>query len=219
MTVLMSRKLKYFIVSFETRCINLAAEKLCVTRSPLTRVLYELEGMMGDKLFNRRYNQLEPTELACSLYEELKPTYDLLCGVENKFNSSNRMSALELLCDLSVPYVLYQHILIKLKTLHPGIVCRRVFVSNDEIKSLSLNPQTILLSFRKIDMPEGFTLQSEGDDSVFLLAPGHLSEEEMKDFDTMKDIILYIRKDILSSETKGFVTNALKHFLPYVKIQ
>jgi len=56
MALLMSKKLKYFIVCFETRCINHAADQLCVTRSPLTRVMYELEEKAGGKLFVRKYN-------------------------------------------------------------------------------------------------------------------------------------------------------------------
>ncbi|AKE95331.1 LysR family transcriptional regulator [Cronobacter sakazakii] len=77
MNLLISKKLKYFIVCFEAKCINSAAEQLCVTRSPLARVIYEMEEKMGGKLFIRKYNYLEPTELAITLYEKIKPVYDL----------------------------------------------------------------------------------------------------------------------------------------------
>ncbi|CCK10726.1 hypothetical protein BN126_875 [Cronobacter sakazakii 680] len=36
-----------------------------------------MEEKMGGKLFIRKYNYLEPTELAITLYEKIKPVYDL----------------------------------------------------------------------------------------------------------------------------------------------
>ncbi|MDT3651170.1 LysR family transcriptional regulator [Cronobacter sakazakii] len=115
MNLLISKKLKYFIVCFEAKCINSAAEQLCVTRSPLARVIYEMEEKMGGKLFIRKYNYLEPTELAITLYEKIKPVYDLLYSIENDFSISAKCSRFELLCDISVPLVIYQHILSWLK--------------------------------------------------------------------------------------------------------
>lgn len=219
MTLLMSKKLKYFIICFETRCVNQAAEQLYITRSPLARVLYELEDKLGGKLFVRKYNLLEPTELASSLYEKIKPVYNVLCAIENEFNVSTRTSGAELLCDISVPHVIYQYLCTRLKMLEHPITCRRVFVSHDEIQSMTTNPEIILFSFRKISISEEFDFQKFSDESVYLLLPEHISEQDMTDFRIMRDIRLYIRKHDFSSEVKGMISSATKDSIPHINIR
>lgn len=218
MTLLMSKKLKYFIASYETQCINNAAELLCITRSPLIRVLCELEDRSGEKLFTRKYNQLKPTERAHLLYKKIKPVYDLLCGIENEFMVSGRTVGFELLCDFSVPYVIYQHICSKLRNLPQSVSCRRVCVSTVEIQTLTANPETALLSYRKLSMPKYFTCYGQKEESLFLLLPDHLDESDISNFAKMENIKLFIRKDTLSSEVKGFISRAVMNFIPNVNI-
>lgn len=219
MALLMSKKLKYFIVAFETRCINSAAEQLCVTRSPLTRVLYELEEKAGGELFIRKYNQLQPTNLALSLYQKIKPVYDLLCGIEMEFMLSPHTSKIELLCDFSVPYVVYQHLCSKLKNASQSIICRRVIVSNSEMQSLVANPSIVLFSFRKIPVPDIFTYREFKKESLCLILSENISDEDISNFEIMKNIVVYIKKDIVSTEVKGVVFSALKKLIPYTSIK
>ncbi|MGN7790361.1 LysR family transcriptional regulator [Enterobacter sp. 22452] len=219
MSLLMSKKLKYFIVAYETQCINSAAEQLCVTRSPLARALYELEDKAGGKLFTRKYNQLYPTNLALLLYQKTKPIYDLLCGIENEFMISPYISKIELLCDFSVPYIVYQHLCSKLKNISPLIECRRVIVSNCEMQSLISNPMVVLFSFRKITVPDNFTCHEFKSESLCLILPENISNADILDFEIMKDITLYIKKDLISAEVKGFVFSVVKKFMPYTNIK
>lgn len=199
--------------------MNQAAERLYITRSPLSRVLYELEDKLGGKLFIRKYNVLEPTELAIALYEKIKPVYDILCAIENEFNLSTRGSRSELLCDISVPHVIYQYLSIRLKMLEHPVTCRRVFVSHKEIQSMSSNPETILFSFRKINTPDYFTFHSFTEEYVCLLIPEHISERDMTDFDIMKDIWLFIRKHDFSSEIKGMISSSMQHTILHISIR
>ena len=219
MSLLMSRKLKYFIIAFETQCINNAAEQLCVTRSPLARVIYELEGKAGGKLFIRKYNQLHPTNLAVSLYQKIKPVYDLLCGNENEFMILPHTSRVELICDFSVPHVVYQHLCSKIKNISPLAECRRMIISNSEIQSLISNPMILLFSFRKLPIPESVIYHELKKESLCLILPEEISNEDISNFEIMKDIVLYIKKDLLSTEIKGFIFSAVKKILPYTSIR
>jgi DNA-binding transcriptional LysR family regulator len=218
MTLLMSKKLKYFIVSYETCCINQAAEQLCVTRSPLTRVLYELEDKTGGKLFHRRYNQLEPTELALELYEKTKPVYDQLCGIENEFILSGKKS-LELLCDISVPHIISQHLFFKLKNMVPLVSCRRVSASGSEIQSLLANPEITLFSYRKINTPDNINFHRVREETFLLLLPESLSDEDLMNIEVMNGVKLYIKKESYAAEVKGLISRAVRNVTPYVNIK
>ena len=219
MALLMSKKLKYFIVCFETRCINHAADQLCVTRSPLTRVMYELEEKAGGKLFVRKYNHLEPTELAFNLYEKIKPVYDLLCAIESEFGISANLTRFELLCDISVPFVIYQHISSLLSKSNCSISCRRVSVSCNEIQSLKTNPDVGIISFREIALTENFVFHKVSEEVLFLLMPEGIHEKSLKDFESIKDIKLLIRKDVFSPELKGIIAKSIRDFAPYIDIR
>ena len=214
----MSKKLKYFVTAFEAKCINNAADLLYITRSPLIRVLCELEEKTGERLFIRKYNQLNPTDRAQALYEKIKPIYDLLQCIENEFMNGGRTSGFELLCDFSVPYVIYQHICFRLKELPQAVSCRRVCVSSSEIQSLTANPDIALYSFRKLHMPEYLICHGYREESLFLLLPESILESDLKDFNKMKNMKLYIRKDTLSVEMKGYISKALMDFIPNVEI-
>ncbi|NDO82769.1 LysR family transcriptional regulator [Citrobacter sp. NCU1] len=218
MTLLISKKLKYFIVCFETRCINYAADQLCVTRSPLARVLYELEEKIGGKLFIRKYNQIDPTELAQSLYEKIKPVHDLLCDIESDFCSSQKSNRFELLCDISVPFIIYQHLMTWLKNTNQPITCRRVSISCKEIQSLKTNPNVGILSFRKIAYSEDVVFHKYSDESLFIIMPNNIPDEALKSFNAIKNVKLFIRKDVFSSELKGIVSKSICDFIPHIEI-
>lgn len=218
MTLLISKKLKYFVTCFESRCINSAADLLCITRSPLSRVIYELEEKTGGRLFVRKYNNLEPTETAISLYEKVKPIYELLHAIEIDFNFG-KDKGIGLLCDLSVPYVIYQHIESTLKLQHYSVKCLRQNIESSEMKSLIANPNTIVLSFRNICFPDCFAFHKIADESMYLFIPEAISDKDLTDYNITKDIKLFIKKDIFSAEVKTIVTRTLKDTIPYVEIK
>ncbi|MGL5437707.1 MAG: LysR family transcriptional regulator [Lachnospiraceae bacterium] len=219
MALLMSKKLKYFMVCFETQCINYAAEQLCITRTPLARVLHELEERTGGRLFERRYNKLEPTDLAQSLYEKVRPAYDLLSSIEVEFNMISGLSPLEMFCDISVPHIIYQHLVFNLKKLNPSLNCRRVFITPSDMKSIILNPNILIFSFRKIVLPETFRHYEISHESLYLLMPDSISESDFLDYETMKNIKLFIRKDSLTPELKGIISRSLRNHMPYLEIK
>ncbi|EBI4066470.1 LysR family transcriptional regulator, partial [Salmonella enterica] len=73
---------RYFIVIMEKRSFASASEALCITRSPLSKAITEIEEYLDEKLFIRKHNDLIPTPLALEYYKKCKPLYDELLKLE-----------------------------------------------------------------------------------------------------------------------------------------
>ncbi|EBF9036684.1 LysR family transcriptional regulator, partial [Salmonella enterica] len=56
MGIFISKKLKYFIMAMEKRSFASASEALCITRSPLSKAITEIEEHLDGKLFIRKHN-------------------------------------------------------------------------------------------------------------------------------------------------------------------
>lgn len=110
MGILLSKKMKYFMVTMEKRSFGLAADDLCITRSPLSKVISEIEGWIGGKLFIRRHNDLEPTSLAWDFYHKCKPLYYKLLSLESECSSKKVDTALSFHFDISIPEVLFRQL-------------------------------------------------------------------------------------------------------------
>ncbi|HCL5267838.1 TPA: LysR family transcriptional regulator, partial [Salmonella enterica] len=82
MGIFISKKLRYFIAIMEKRSFASASEELCITRSPLSKAITEIEEYLDDKLFVRKHNDLIPTPLALEYYKKCKPLYEELLKLE-----------------------------------------------------------------------------------------------------------------------------------------
>lgn len=176
MNLLLSRKMRYFITLMETCCINAAAEKLCITRSPLGKILSELEGDIGSPLFKRKYNNLEPTSIAVRLYDRVKPLYESICKIESEFPCRNNKNVLELVFDCDVPESTFNFFSLKFDLLGLPIYCRRaqdyenispktlqiysLYFTNspwsypDYIKEIDLGPEHLILASYNIPIED-----------------------------------------------------------------
>ena len=67
MAIFISKQLKYFMTAMEHKSISKAAETLFLTRTPLSKILSDLEQFLDCKLFDRQYNTLVPTQFAWDL--------------------------------------------------------------------------------------------------------------------------------------------------------
>lgn len=72
MGIFISKKLKYFIMAMEKRSFASASEALCITRSPLSKAITEIEEHLDGKLFIRKHNDLIPTPLAIEYYKKMQ---------------------------------------------------------------------------------------------------------------------------------------------------
>ncbi|KZQ01169.1 hypothetical protein A3N42_03855 [Klebsiella aerogenes] len=110
MGILLSKKMKYFMVTMERRNFSLAADELCITRSPLSKVITEIESWLGGKLFIRRHNDLEPTSLAWDFYHKCKPLYYKTLSLESEWSSKKIQSLLTFHFDISIPELLFRQL-------------------------------------------------------------------------------------------------------------
>lgn len=82
--ILLSKTLRYFIVTAQEQSIRMAALILCITPSPLCRTIKIFELNLGHKLFTRTNNGLKLTNYGRDLYATLLPLYQEICEIEKK---------------------------------------------------------------------------------------------------------------------------------------
>ncbi|EEE7724906.1 TPA_asm: LysR family transcriptional regulator, partial [Salmonella enterica subsp. enterica serovar Enteritidis] len=68
MDFLINKKLKIFITLMETGSFSIATSVLYITRTPLSRVISDLERELKQRLFIRKNGTLIPTEFAQTIY-------------------------------------------------------------------------------------------------------------------------------------------------------
>lgn len=215
MGVLLAKKMKYFMVTMEVRNFAKAAEALCITRSPLSKAIFELEDYLGGKLFNRTYNSLEPTELAIEYYQKCKPIYEMLVALENECRSGNTESPLMLLFDISVPELLYQQIVMAMKSENILINCERYVVNLSDLEGIS-RKNSIIISLREIASNADCDIDKwQGDEIVICMPNDHNIRKTKTDIFIWKDLTTdYIQRSF-SQLTKPFIPdiNFIEHNL------
>ncbi|EBJ1806223.1 LysR family transcriptional regulator, partial [Salmonella enterica] len=70
MDFLINKKLKIFITLMETGSFSIATSVLYITRTPLSRVISDLERELKQRLFIRKNGTLIPTEFAQTIYRK-----------------------------------------------------------------------------------------------------------------------------------------------------
>lgn len=70
-----SKALTVFVTLYQEKSLKIAAEKLCLTVPPVTRMLKLTEEWVGEKLFIVERNSLIPTAAARCIYERILPHY------------------------------------------------------------------------------------------------------------------------------------------------
>ncbi|OAT29973.1 transcriptional activator [Buttiauxella brennerae ATCC 51605] len=216
MNFLLSKKMKYFIVTMEERCINSAAEKLFITRSPLIKIISELENLIGSKLFNRNYNELIPTNIAIEFYNQLKPLYEILSSVENKFHMYGNKKTSELIFDISVPYNYYKYIVYSLQGEHLNFTHSRILVNQETILRVKNNKHITIISMRDFNVIEGITKETINEDSMELIMATSVTRDDLHDIETMKALPLFIRPCSYVEEIKSRVSVLLGNTLPLI---
>jgi len=215
MGVLLAKKMKYFMVTMEVRNFAKAAEALCITRSPLSKAIFELEDYLGGKLFNRTYNSLEPTELAIEYYQKCKPIYEMLVALENECRSGNTESPLMLLFDISVPELLYQQIVMAMKSENILFNCERYVVNLSDLEGIS-RKNSIIISLREIASNADCDIDKwQGDEIVICMPNDHNIRKTKTDIFIWKDLTIdYIQRSF-SQLTKPFIPdiNFIEHNL------
>lgn len=85
-----SKQLHYFITTAHMLCLTKAAERLCMTPSPLGRSITQLEERLGYKLFIRLPDGLRLTPEGEALYHDIYPYYQRLMDMEKSYRTGEQ---------------------------------------------------------------------------------------------------------------------------------
>ncbi|MBZ0058989.1 MULTISPECIES: LysR family transcriptional regulator [unclassified Leclercia] len=151
MDIFLSKKMRYFMVIMETRNFAKAAETLCITQSPLSKVITELENKMGGKLFSRKHNELSPTSLAWECYHKCKPFYESFISMAGCNNPGIIKKTLSITVDISIPELLFRHIDTIIKMEQLPIKLKRDLVIPGTTSNLKNLHNHGVISFRALE--------------------------------------------------------------------
>jgi hypothetical protein len=73
-----SKAMRVFVTLYQEGSLKKAADKLCLTVPPVSRMLKMTEEWVGETLFFIERNRIVPTQAATSLYSQLQPHYHAL---------------------------------------------------------------------------------------------------------------------------------------------
>jgi hypothetical protein len=201
MGYLLSKKMRYFMVTMEQRNFAKAAEALCITRSPLSKVICEMEDYLGGMLFKRKYNELEPTELALEYYGKFRKVYNELLELEDDIQNKSKVGELFVKFDITFPELLYKNIKSALEITEIKVQCERGIVDVEDTNNLIYNKNTVLFSLRDISLSYNVNHEEWFSDELVLLSPKESSVNE--------PLTLFVWKDLNSHYYKNIFENLI----------
>ncbi|EOI3467387.1 LysR family transcriptional regulator [Cronobacter turicensis] len=219
MSFLLSRKMKCFIMVMEEGCINAAADKLFITRSPLSKTINEIEELFHTRLFERKYNELIPTSTATQFYNAIKPLYDSLESIEQRFLARGNARTFEIVFDISVPCCFYKYLVYTLQTENIHFTPSRTLVTQAILERLNHSERVIVFSMRDLNVSSNITKYCLKEDVPELLMASSVTQENLNDIDFMRTLPLFIRPNDYIKEIKTRITGALNMMLPYIFYQ
>lgn len=209
MGALLAKKMKYFMVTMEERNFAKAAEALCITRSPLSKAICELEDYLGGKLFTRAYNSLEPTELAFDYYQKCKPIYEMILALENECRSVNVDIPLTIIFDISVPELLYQQIVMAMKSENLIFNCERYVINLSDIDEVA-RKHMIIVSLREVASNTNCEVDKwQGDEIVICRSVHCQSKSDTPRIFIWKDLTSNYLQRSFSQVVKGYFTDVV----------
>ncbi|EKN5031208.1 LysR family transcriptional regulator [Yersinia enterocolitica] len=89
---LLSKSLRYFIITAQEESIQSAASRLFITASPLCRTIKSFEDNIGHKLFSRTKHGMKLTSYGNELYKQLIPIYQQVSLIEESYSSKEKIT-------------------------------------------------------------------------------------------------------------------------------
>ncbi|WP_312947153.1 LysR family transcriptional regulator [Superficieibacter sp.] len=178
MSIFTSKKMMYFITTMQERNYSRAAEKLYITRSPLTKIISEMEALLGHKLFTRKHNELEPTQFANELFSKINGTYTYLREVEEYFISLAKAQPQNFIFDYSVPHPVYEHITSALNSELTYSACSRRYITAEDFGTMNNFRQDVFISLREIRVLPGIHVEKWQHDGFVLVYGNNLSNKK-----------------------------------------
>lgn len=205
MDIFVSKKLKYFMVVMQKKNLSKAAEALCITRSPLSKKINELESLLGAPLFKRCGTGLAPTLLARDYYEKCKETYEKLCTIDDEILESKKRKDIHLLFDISFPTFLTNHIQNILELEKDVVQLERRIILPEDIQTIKNNKKIIAISLREIPFAHDTAPTKWCSEGFSLLFPDSNDPD-----DVPLSLPVYVWRDSFTSYIKETITKILK---------
>ena len=101
---------KSFIVVCETRNLHRASEVLNISREAIRQNIKELSNQLNTSLFNSNNKGVEPTELAKSLYPEIKNALEIIAQTEKSLNNKTQSTIKMSVHNLFIKYYLNDYL-------------------------------------------------------------------------------------------------------------
>ncbi|PQQ37027.1 LysR family transcriptional regulator [Photorhabdus luminescens] len=191
MMLFCSKHLKYFMESAKRESFTLAADTLCITPSPLSRIIYQLEQRVGCQLFERLPGRTKLTEEGMVLYQELLPCYERIQRVEDNWHyrrSEKLTNSRKLVIGTSGEYINKIPAVIK-----RAVQCyhyRDIYIKNNFLVDDLARKEAIFSSLMKEDITVYVTTEHYPDNDDIVRIDG-----------TYQILRLAIANDILAAES------------------
>ncbi len=188
-----SKSLKYFMESAKKESFTLAADTLCITPSPLSRIIYQLEQRVGCQLFERLPGRTKLTEEGRALYQELLPCYERIQRVEDNWHyrrSGKLANTGKLVIGTSGEYI--NKISAVIKRAVQRYHYRDIYIKNNFLVDDSARKEAIFSSLMKEDITVYVTTEHYPDNDDIIRVDG-----------TYQVLRLAVANDILGSESNA----------------
>ncbi|WP_047606287.1 LysR family transcriptional regulator [Rahnella aquatilis] len=213
---LTSKRMKYFITAIEEKNINKAAESLFISRTPLVNIIKEIESYSENVLFNKSYNDLNPTEYAISLYERIKPIYDKLLILESDMACHRDENTFEIVFDISIPEEAYRNLITLLQIRGVKFTYVRIKITNMNIDGYTQKENVILVSMRRIITNNSLLESVVTESRVCLIKPKELKGIKNKDSANLP-VLLKSNKD--TPRYEAWIKNILQDDYPLIDFE
>lgn len=171
MDFLINKKLKIFITLMETCSFSIATSVLYITRTPLSRVISDLERELKQRLFIRKNGTLIPTEFAQTIYRKVKSHYIFLHALEQEIGPTGKTKQLEIIFDEIYPESLKNLIISALTISGQKTNIMGRAVNSQIIEELCQTNNCIVISARNYFHRESLVCRTSVEGGVMLFIP------------------------------------------------
>ena len=173
-----SIKMKYFMTIIEEGSVAKACEKLHLTRTPVSKVIADIESSINMQLFTRNSTGLQPNSHGIKLYEELLPIYHQLIDVERSYINNKHREIVKILIDDSVAPLVSSFVANYLSFNSHSVDIKYKDIFSDETYDFSLGRYDLILTARRF--PEAYPISDSTTFSISATIPERLDRDVLK---------------------------------------
>jgi DNA-binding transcriptional LysR family regulator len=131
------------MVVMQEQSITRASSILNITRTPVSKMITELEALIGCELITRTSCGVEPTVIGKMLYDKIHPIYNIAKIIESEINEFKKIN-FRIYIDVAIPIEIYQYINVYLSVKENTYSVRRVDIL--EMNAEFINERDIIIT-------------------------------------------------------------------------